>query len=78
MLVVSTLAQYEGYEGYHGHEGYHHASVHHQAHQSLEQHHGEEYEVDYHVRTFTAQDLSCILSIVVVCPELRSCDVRII
>ncbi|KAJ0171996.1 hypothetical protein K1T71_012759 [Dendrolimus kikuchii] len=44
MLFATTLAQYEDFGGF---EGYHHKAVS-QQHQSLDDHHGEEYDLDYH------------------------------
>lgn len=51
-MVASALAEYEGYslEGY---EGYHHQPIIH--HQPLEEHHSEEYDLDYHVSTTRPQ-----------------------
>lgn len=46
LLVASAVAQFDDFGGY---DGYHKAQVqlHHQ--QSLDDHHGEEYDLDYHV-----------------------------
>lgn len=48
LVLASVVAQYG--DEYSGYENYHHkAPVQLHQHQSLDEHHGEEYELDYHV-----------------------------
>ncbi|XP_047539257.1 uncharacterized protein LOC125072652 [Vanessa atalanta] len=53
LLIVSSLAQYDSYEGY---EGYHHKQLVH--HEPLDDHHSEEYDVDYHAHPKYSFDYS--------------------
>ncbi|XP_028027442.1 cuticle protein 8-like [Bombyx mandarina] len=55
LVVGSALAQYEDFGGF---EGYHHKPISHQQHQASDEHHGQEYELDYHAHPKYSFDYS--------------------